>query len=83
MEPHDRLFDRDGDGKLDFLEEHERMDYEDFINQRGIYAEEKSDEDDEDLWDDDDDLEDDDDDGLGDDEDPWDDDGVDIEDSAF
>ncbi|MCR4657803.1 MAG: hypothetical protein K5770_16500 [Lachnospiraceae bacterium] len=61
MGPYNRLFDRDGDGTLDFHEDYARMDFEDYVNKRGIYAEEESDDDDDDLWGDDDD-------GLGDDD---------------
>ena len=62
---YDEFFDRNHDGELDPNEMSEKMDFEDYINKRGIY-EENDDEDEEeddledDFDDDDDDLDDDD-----------------------
>lgn len=48
--PYDWHFDRDHDGKLDFDEEYERQDFDDWLNHRGIYEEKKTDDEDDD-WD--------------------------------
>ena len=47
MGPYDWHFDRDHDGTLDFHEDYERMDFDDFVSKRGIYEEEEDEEDDE------------------------------------
>ena len=38
MGPLDRMFDRDGDGKLDPFERAQQMDFIDYMNHDGIYA---------------------------------------------
>ncbi len=56
MGPYYWHFDRDNDGKLDFHEEYERMDFDDFVSKRGIYEEEDDDDGIDDFDDDDDDF---------------------------
>ncbi len=70
MGPYDWHFDRNGDGKLDFNERMQRMDFFDYINKQGIYTDDEDDEEEQDIdddldLDDDDDLDLDDDDDLG------------------
>ena len=43
---YDWHFDRDNDGKLDMDEELQRLDFDDYVNKRGLYEEDSDDEDD-------------------------------------
>ena len=45
MGPYDWHFDHNNDGVLDFHEDYERMDFDDFVSKRGIYEEEEEEKD--------------------------------------
>ena len=40
--PYDLLFDRNHDGRIDWEEHNLRLDFEDFMNKRGVYEEQRS-----------------------------------------